>query len=148
MERGVARKLNNFRPKCTEVIWHTRWQDIMDEIANILGMEEVTTETQGWFASRTPAIKNIINRMTGDELSALDIQVEEIALHGYDEILQRRYVSWCYDANANANANRLAKKYNAKHVEQAMQDQFKEMGMTSVVFVCYTQLDGKLVIDA
>ena len=82
--------------------------------------------------------------MTGDELTALNIQVEEIALHGYDEILQWRYVSWCYDADAD----RLAEKYNGIRVEQAMQDQFKEMGMTSVVFVCYTQLDGKLVIDA
>ena len=122
----------------------------MDEIVNILSVEEATTETQGWFAAWTPAIKNIINGMTGDELTALDIQVEEIALHSYDEILQWRYVSWCYDADAYAvaDADRLAKKYNGKHVEQAMQDQFKEMGMTSVVFVCYTQPDGKLVIDA
>ena len=122
----------------------------MDGIVNILGVEEVTTETQGWFAAWTPAIKNIITGVTGDELSALDIQVEEISLHGYDEILQRRYVSWCYDADAYAyaDADRLAEKYNAKRVEQAMQDQFKEMGMTSVVFVCYTQPDGKLVIDA
>ena len=88
--------------------------------------------------------------MTGDELTALDIQVEEIALHSYDEILQWRYVFCCYDADANADANadRLAEKYNGKHMEQAMQDQFKEMGMISVVFVCYTQPDGKLVIDA
>jgi hypothetical protein len=29
-----------------------------------------------------------------------------------------------------------------------MEDQFKEMGMTTVVFVCYTRRDGKLAIDA
>ena len=84
--------------------------------------------------------------MTVDEPTALDIQVEEIAVHGYDEILQWRSVSYCYDANANAD--RLAERYNGKCMEEAMQDQFKEMGMTSVVFVCYTQSDGKLVIDA
>ena len=121
-------------------------QDIMDEITNILGVEEATIKTQEWFAAQAPAIKNIINKMTGDELTALDIQVEEIALHSYDEILQWRNVFCCYDADANAD--RLAEKYNAKRMEQAMQDQFKEMGMTSVVFVCYIQLDGKLVIDA
>ena len=85
MERGVARKSNNFCPKRTEVIWHTQRQDVMDEIANILGVEEATTETQGWFAAQTPAIKNIINKMTGEELTALDIKVEEIALHSYDQ---------------------------------------------------------------
>ena len=108
----------------------------MDEITNILGVEEATTKTQGWLAAQTPAIKNIINRMTGDELTALDIQVEKIVLHGYDEILQWRYVSCCYDANAYAyaDADRLAEKYNGKCMEQAMQDQFKEMEMTSVVF--------------
>ena len=103
---------------------------MMNEIANILGVEEATTETQGWFAAWMPAIKNIINKMTGDELTALDIKVEEIALHGYDEILQWRYVSWCYDADAyaDADADRLAKKYNGKCMEQAMQDQFKKNG--------------------
>ena len=29
-----------------------------------------------------------------------------------------------------------------------MEEQFKEMGMTSIVFVCYTRPDGKLAIDA
>ena len=37
--------------------------------------------------------------MTGDELTALNIQVEEIDMHGYDGILQWRYVSCCYDAD-------------------------------------------------
>ena len=87
---------------------------MMNEIANILGVEEVITKTQGWFAVQTPAIKNIINKMTGDELTTLNIQVEEIAVHGYNEILQQRSVSCCSDADANANANRLAEKYNGK----------------------------------
>ena len=50
----------------------------------------------------------------------------------YDEILQSRSVSCHYDADADAD--RLAEKYNG-YVEQAMQDQFNDMGMTSVVFV-------------
>ena len=50
--------------------------------------------------------------------------------------------------NADADADRLADKYHIKRVHQAMEDQYKEMGMTSVVFVCYTRPDGKLAIDA
>ena len=87
--------------------------------------------------------------MTVDKPTGLNIQVEEIAMQVYDEILQSRSVSCCYDADADAeaDADRLAEKYNG-YVEQAMQDQFNDMGMTSVVFVCYTQRDWKLVIDA
>jgi hypothetical protein len=43
--------------------------------------------------------------------------------------------------------NRLAEKNHLKRVHQAMEQQFKEMGMTSVVFISYIQADGKLVID-
>jgi hypothetical protein len=45
-------------------------------------------------------------------------------------------------------AVRLAIKYNRKRVHEAMEGQYKEMGMTSIVFVCYTRPDGKIVIDA
>ena len=52
------------------------------------------------------------------------------------------------DADANADADRLAEKNHKKRVHQAMDDGFKEMGMTTVVVVCFTRPDGKLVIDA
>jgi hypothetical protein len=44
-------------------------------------------------------------------------------------------------------SNRLAERSHLKHVHQAMEHQFKEMGMTSIIFVSYIQGDGKLVID-
>jgi hypothetical protein len=44
--------------------------------------------------------------------------------------------------------DRLMEKYHMKRVHKAMEEQFKEMGMTSVVFICYSRPDGKLVIDA
>ena len=90
MERGVARKSNNFRPKRTDVIWHTRQQDVMEEIGKILHVDEATTETNGWFLARTPVIKNIIDRMSPDELTVLDAQVELFAQKGYEEKHQRR----------------------------------------------------------
>ena len=43
---------------------------------------------------------------------------------------------------------RLAQKNHVKRVHQAMEEQYKEMGMTSVAFVSYIQADGKVVVDA
>jgi hypothetical protein len=90
MERGVARKSNNFRPKRTDVIWHTRKADVMKEIGTILDLDEATTGTPGWFPARTHAIKNIIAKMTPDELHELDAEVERLSKNGYDEKQQRR----------------------------------------------------------
>jgi len=90
MGQGVARKSNNFRPKRTEVVWHTRRQEVMEEIATILQVDEATTETPGWFQAQTPAIKNIIDRMTPGELDGLGAEVEAIGKTGYDENLKRR----------------------------------------------------------
>jgi hypothetical protein len=44
--------------------------------------------------------------------------------------------------------NRLADKHHVRRVYDAMESQYKEMGMSTVVFVCYTRPDGKLAIDA
>jgi hypothetical protein len=90
MERGLARKSNNFRPKRTEVVWHTRREEVMKEIGTILNVNNATTETPGWFAARTPAIKNLINNMTEDELNALNVEVERYSKKGYDEPQKRR----------------------------------------------------------
>lgn len=86
----MARKSNNFRPKRTEIIWHTRQQDVLEEIAKILGVEKATTQTPGWFAARTPAIKNIIARMTAEELRGLMREVQEWAKKGNNDEVKRR----------------------------------------------------------
>ena len=49
--------------------------------------------------------------------------------------------------NPNPNPDRLAERNYKKRIEQAMKEQWKEMGMTSIVFTCYTRRDGKLAID-
>ena len=90
MERGIARKSNNFCPRRAEIIWQTRQKDVMEEIGRILEVAEVTTETPGWFQARTPAIKNLIEMMSVDELARLDEQVSIIAKKGYDEKQRRR----------------------------------------------------------
>jgi hypothetical protein len=90
MERGIARKSNNFRPKRADVLWHNRKQDVLNEIGIILGIDEVTTATPGWFEQRSLATKNIIEKMSKDELEDLDEMVSSIAEKGYDEKIQRR----------------------------------------------------------
>jgi hypothetical protein len=90
MARGVARKSNNFHPKRTEVIWHTRRADVMVEIGKILDVEKVTMETPGWFSARTRAIKHIVEKMNTEELRTLNAEVEAIRKKGYDEKQQQR----------------------------------------------------------
>lgn len=42
---------------------------------------------------------------------------------------------------------RLAKRYHKKRVLDAMKNQYLEMGMTSIVIVCYKDTDGKPVVN-
>ena len=86
----MARKSNNFRPKRTEVVWHTRREAVMEEIRRILNVNNMTTETPGWFAARMSAIKNLINNMNEDELNALNVEVERYSKKGYNEPQKRR----------------------------------------------------------
>jgi len=90
MEQGVAQKSNNFRPKRTEIIWNTRQQEVLEEIAKILNVKEAMTQTPGWFSVQTWATKNIIAKMTPAELKALDIVVEEQVRVGNDDKLKKR----------------------------------------------------------
>ena len=85
MQQGIARKSNKFHLKHTEVVWHTRRQEVLDEIVIILKLDEATTKTPGWFQARTPAIKNIIQRMTPAQRAWLDEEVAGIASTGYAE---------------------------------------------------------------
>jgi hypothetical protein len=90
MGQGAARKTNNFRPKRTEIVWRTRKQDVMDEIAKILNVEEATTQMPGWFTVRTAAIKNVIAKMTPEEVQGLNMQVEDTAKMGNNEEQKKR----------------------------------------------------------
>ena len=62
----------------------------MDKIAKILNLEEATTQTLGWFSVRMQAIKNIIEKMTPEEVRKLDMEVEETAKRGNKDELKKR----------------------------------------------------------
>lgn len=89
--------------------------------------------------------------MTQEELTELNNAATDMKEHGYSEEHKRRSV---IEASVNGNQNiwltfngRLAKRYHKKRVYDAMNNQYHEMGLTSVVFVCYKDPDGKPVVD-
>ena len=90
MKGGVARKSNNFCQKCPDVIWHMRKDDVMKEISTMLEVENATTQMLGWFAARTTAIKNIRDRMSQEEVAALEAKIEAMSKEGYKEKHQKR----------------------------------------------------------
>ena len=87
---GVAQKSNNFCPKCSDVIWHMRKEDVMKEIGAMLEVKNATTQMPGWFAARTTVIKNIRNRMSQEEVAALEAEIEAMSKKGYKEKHQKR----------------------------------------------------------
>jgi len=92
MKLEVAWKTNNFHPKCTNMIWHTRKDEVMIEIAMILQVDNATMQMPRWFAAWMPAIKNLIAAMTNKEMLELNLKMEEIAKNRYSEKQQRRWV--------------------------------------------------------
>ena len=69
----------------TEVIWKARQQEVIEEVTGLLEVDKAMTETPRWFTTCTHAMKNIIHRMTPDELIALDKQVKVLSKKGYNE---------------------------------------------------------------
>ena len=90
MKKGVAQKSNNFCPKCPNVIWHMRKDDVMKELGTMLEVENAMTQMLGWFAARTTVIKNIRDRMSQEEVAALEAKIEAMSKEDYKEKHQKR----------------------------------------------------------
>lgn len=60
------------------------------EIGRLLGVEDASSATPGWFGHRMTAMKNVIKNMSDDELQSLDTEVDRISKQGYPEKLQRK----------------------------------------------------------
>lgn len=87
--------------------------------------------------------------MTQEELTQLKKDGADMEENGYSEDHKKRFVR---DLNPTEKILltlhcRLAKRYHKKRVYDTMINQFQEMGMTSVVFVCYRDTDGKPVVN-
>jgi hypothetical protein len=78
--------------KLTDVLWLTRREDALAEIATLLGVSEATTNTPGWFGVRTKALGNIIQRMSLEEKGALEKDRNRLCREGHPEERRRRFV--------------------------------------------------------
>jgi hypothetical protein len=90
MIKSCARKSNNFKVKRSEAIWNLYQDRVFQEIANLLGVEDATTSTLGWFQMRLPAIKRVFENMTAEEKVVLDAGREKMMREGYTEQTKRR----------------------------------------------------------
>ena len=61
-----------------------------DEVARMLGVEEVDPSTPGFFTTRMPAIKNILARMSLEEKVELDRERDKMSNEGYPEDSKRK----------------------------------------------------------
>ena len=89
--------------------------------------------------------------MTQEEHTELNEAAADMEENSFSEEHKRRSVmnSW---ANNIQNLLltfyfRLAKRYHKKHVYNTMENQFHEMGLTSVVVACYKDSDGRPVVN-
>ena len=66
----------------------------------MLGVEEATTSTPGWFVMCLPAMKNILSQMDAAANAELDAEVEKIRRQGYPERVKWKYADIPADADA------------------------------------------------
>ena len=63
---------------------------MFEEIADIMGLDSADSKTTGWFAHRTTASRNILNRMSNAEKNKLNQQAEKMGEEGLPEELKRK----------------------------------------------------------
>lgn len=72
------------------MLWWKNPDDVMKEVASIMGLESADTNTPGWFENRTTAAKNILNVMTEAQKNRLRDEADEMAAKGLPEEVQRK----------------------------------------------------------
>ena len=76
--------------RLTDILWWTRPQDVCAEIALIMNLPTVTTNTPGWFQQRLAATKNLLNKMTEEERRKLEDEAEKYRMDGLPLDVQRK----------------------------------------------------------
>ena len=149
MTKGSSRKSNNFKVKRSEVIWSLHQDRVWKEIGDMLGVEDASTSTPGWFQNRLPAIKRIFESMTAEEKAVLEAEQEKMEREGYPEKTKQMYVNpWLQPLPMMLLMfYSLAEKNLVKCVEETARQQWLEMGVLSVTFTAYTAPDGLMVVD-
>ena len=62
----------------------------MKEIARVMGIDKVDTNTPGWFQNRTTAARNILNRMSEADKKELHKFGDQILENGMPEEIRRK----------------------------------------------------------
>jgi len=73
-----------------DILWWLKPNDVLNEISNIMGMDNVDTHTPGWFKFRMAATQNILNTMTENDKDWLRMKGEELAKNGVPEQMKRK----------------------------------------------------------
>jgi hypothetical protein len=76
--------------KLTDVLWWTNQENVMKEVAVLMDLDYVDTNTPGWFKHRTAAAKSIIDNMPEGEKIKLQMKAQELAEKGFPPELQRK----------------------------------------------------------
>jgi hypothetical protein len=90
MTQGLSRKSNDFKVKRSDVIWSLHRDQVMQEIAKMLDVEDATMTTAGWFQMRMPAIKNVYDQMTPQEKLGVRDEQDRVMRQGYSEETKQR----------------------------------------------------------
>jgi hypothetical protein len=73
-----------------DVLWWLNSEDVLKEIGRIKEMDEVDTNTPGWFELRTAATKNILSKMSDTQKEDLRKSGEEMAEKGLPDHVKRK----------------------------------------------------------
>ncbi|PPQ80264.1 hypothetical protein CVT25_003703 [Psilocybe cyanescens] len=118
--------------KRTEVLWHTRKNNVFAEIASLMGLDSASTQTPNWFDFCMKALGNILQRMSALQLERLDRQGSEIVSAENQDDDRKQQLT---EKNAISRFSKHAKGH------------WNEMGVLSLSFVAYTDSSGKLVVQ-
>ncbi|PPQ87771.1 hypothetical protein CVT25_015013 [Psilocybe cyanescens] len=118
--------------KRTEVLWQTRKDDVFAEIARLMGLDSVSTQTPNWFAFRMKALGIILQHMSALDLEKLDRQGEAIVSAANQD---------------NERKQQLAEKHAISRFSKGTKCHWNEMRVLSLSFVAYTDSSNKLVVQ-
>jgi hypothetical protein len=78
------------RYRLTDVLWWTRQGEVFKEIALMMDLVSVDTNTPGWFQHRTRAARNLLDKMTEGERVKLRSEADRMSREGLPEEIQRK----------------------------------------------------------
>lgn len=76
--------------RLTDILWWTRPQDVLSEIASMLNLRSVTTSNIEWFTHRTKASKKMLENMTEEEMTKIKDEAEKYQVEGLPSEVRRK----------------------------------------------------------